>query len=141
MIKADFTPLEFHVLNMLLAGDDAVLAALREQLASVTAVSRNLTGHGFYLHFVIPPTTLKLHEILPVKQNFCFGDVVASGESFNSGAGFLLWIQDGVLCTLEGYTYDEPWPISVNSFEVKYISGEERDYGRLQLQWLKSAKE
>jgi hypothetical protein len=36
--------------------------------------------------------------------------VIARMEGLEHGAGFMLFIDDGVLVMLEGYTYDEPWP-------------------------------
>jgi hypothetical protein len=53
--------------------------------------------------------------------------VIAKFSGLSSGAGFLLYVQDGVLHMLEGYTYDEPWPQEPLSFELSYASGGQRD--------------
>ena len=36
------------------------------------------------------------------------------------GAGFLVYIEDGKLHALEGYTYEEPWPASPEPFALRY---------------------
>jgi|CXWL01.1.fsa_nt_gi hypothetical protein len=128
------TELEAEVLNWLLAGEDPVLLGLRNQLAIASVISREMTGHGFYLHFSIPPSTSKLHEKLPCKPSFCFGDVNASVEGLNHGAGFLLWVTNGVLDFLEGYTYDGDWPLEIQQFWLDYIGGK-RNEAVLRRQW------
>jgi hypothetical protein len=135
MTNSKLTPLESEVLKWLLAGESPILAALREQLASASILSRNLTGHGFYLNFTVPMSVTRLHEKFPVKPDFCFGDVKASIDSLEHGAGFLVWVKDGALDFLEGYTYDEIWPAEVESFELQYITGSNRDWAELRSQW------
>jgi len=135
MTNSKLTPLEAEVLKWLLAGEDSILAALREQFASASILSRNLTGHGFYLNFIVSTSVTRLHEKFHVKPDFCFGDVKASIDSLEHGAGFLLWVKSGVLDFLEGYTYDESWPVEIESFELQYITGNDRDLGELRHQW------
>lgn len=135
MIHSQLTHLESKVLEWLLAGEDPVLSVLREQLASASVLSRDFTGHGFYLNFAVPESVTKVHKTFGVKSDFCFGDVKASIDSLECGAGFLLWIKDGVLNFLEGYTYDESWPTEVGDFELQYITGNSRDLAELRHQW------
>jgi len=132
--NSELTSLESEVLRLLLAGDDPVLTALREQLAMSSVRSRELTGVGFWLFFSTPASVRKLHEQFPVKADFAFGDVAASIESIERGAGFVLFVTEGVLDNLEGYTYDEPWPENVENFRVEYIGGR-RDLKKLRSQW------
>lgn len=115
--------LEISVLKKLLDGDLPLLTQLRRQLELCTIEKRELTGCGFYTTLVIPqdiPLTPGLDII--------FGDVVADIPELTSGAGFLLYIKNGVLDMLEGYSYDEPWPESINSFKLEYTDGEKRDW-------------
>ena len=60
------------------------------------------------------------------------GDVYAEIPGLEHGAGFVLYIKDGYLDMLEGYSYDEPWPSSVEGFALHYSSGE-RDVRSLRL--------
>jgi hypothetical protein len=45
-------------------------------------------------------------------------DVAAEIDGAQHGAGFVLFIEDGMLDVLEGFTYDEPWPGRVERFTV-----------------------
>ena len=128
--------LESEALEWLLSGNDEVLHALRQQLASAIATSRDLTGYGFYLNFVLPENTEKLHERFRVKPDFCFGDVEATIDSLKYGVGFLLWVTDGLLSSLKCYTYDEKWPTVINSFQLHYFSGQVRDLENLKRNWM-----
>ena len=56
-----------------------------------------------------------------------FGDVIAEIPGLSGGAGFLLYIENGILDVLEGYSYDEPWPTSTEGFTLRFLKGEERD--------------
>lgn len=127
--------LEDAVLSKLLAGDDEVLEALRLQLAHATIKSRQMTGAGFYLNFSIPAAVEPIIATVPtIKSNFCFGDVAAHIDGLENGAGFLLWITDGRLDFLEGYTYDEPWLTPIENFHLQYFS-EPRDMDSLRKSW------
>jgi hypothetical protein len=59
-----------------------------------------------------------------------FGDVIAEVNGLRNGAGFLLYVTDGVLDVLEGYSYGEQWPSTINNFKLGYTKGKERDFGR-----------
>lgn len=133
--KSRFEPLESDVLTWFLAGEHAVLRALRQQLASAHVLSRALTDRGFVLKLSVSASVAKLHEQFNVKTDFCLGDVTASTKSLEQGAGFLLCIRGGVLDVLEGYTYGESWPVQVTDFVLEYATGTDRDLGKLSRQW------
>jgi hypothetical protein len=38
------------------------------------------------------------------------------------GAGFVLFLQDGMLDMLEGFTYDGAWPDRVEAFDVRRLT-------------------
>ena len=69
MADIQFTKLETAVLDLLLAGDEPVLIALRKQL-SEALISREMTSVGFFLHFELPATIPKLHEQFTIKRKF-----------------------------------------------------------------------
>jgi hypothetical protein len=131
------TPLENEVLEWLLAGEDPVLDALRQQFAVSTIKSRESTGVGWYINFDVPDSQKRLYEILVVKQDFCFGDVDV-GLEVNDGlqeVGFLLWVKDGYLDYLEAYTYGfETWPEEIKAFHLRYL-GDQRDLSSLRRNW------
>ncbi len=125
-MKAELSPIEEAVLKKLLDGDLLLLVQLRRQIEICRVVKRELTGFGFYTTLIVPDSIPRASGV-----NIKFGDVVGEIPGLTSGAGFLIYLKDGVLDMLEGYSYDEPWPSSIKSFRLKYMSGVERDWKAL----------
>jgi hypothetical protein len=104
-------PLERQVLDCLLTTPDRELSVrdleiLRGQMRDAIILSREMTGHGFYTIFMVSENALRL----PNHQSLWTGDVCANVPSLNYGAGFHLYIKDGAVDQLEGFSYDGPWP-------------------------------
>jgi hypothetical protein len=123
------TTLESNVLEMLLAGPEPELAALRAQAGSAQAVHRRLSGVGFHTIFAYPSEPVPL----PRRPTFDFGDVNAQSPQLAYGAGFVLFVRGGVLESLEGYTYDDPWPADEASITLSYEGGSHNRDAILQL--------
>ena len=121
----DLTNFEYAVLTKLLDGKHRFLALLRDQLASCRVSRREFTGAGFYTHLHVD-NSLALGDI-----QLRFGDVVAEINEMPHGAGFVLYIKNGRLSLLEGYGYDDPWPIKITTYTLRYITGEERNWDEL----------
>ena len=119
--------IEEAVLTKLLTGNLPLLIQLQQQLEGCSVATRDLTGFGFY-------STLDVPENIPRTPglNGKFGDVIGEIPGLPSGAGFLLYVKDGVLDMLEGYSYDEPWPQSIEDFNLKYTTGDGRDWAALE---------
>ena len=117
MHLADLEPLEAAVLRLLLAGDHPVLAALRTQLPGLVVKTREHTGVGFFADFSVADTALRAS--IP-SGKLRFGDVEATISGLRHGAGFVLFVDDGLLVMLEGYSYDEPWPEEIKEFSIRY---------------------
>ena len=107
------TPLERDVIATILRPVHPVMDALRAQLAVCRTKSREFTGVGFYTQIVVPQA-LTAAGI----DRLTLGDVHADIDGVEHGAGFVLWIDGGMLDTLEGFTYDEPWPDRIDSFKA-----------------------
>lgn len=105
--------LERSVLAKLLGGKGPVMAALRRQAEVAQVKSREFTGHGVYTSFTVPPA-LRLTQA----GDFFIGGVGAEIEGMLHGAGFHLFVTDGLIAQLEGYAYDEPWPASYVRFRL-----------------------
>jgi hypothetical protein len=136
MSKVSMNALEQAVMDKLLWGDDVLLSELRDQFAKATVKEREITGAGFYLTFLLPENSSKLTDQIPnVKPNFCFGDVNAEIENLENGVGFLIWVKDGKLSMLEGYSYHGIWPETIGKFHLSYFL-EPRDISELWKQWL-----
>jgi hypothetical protein len=108
------TSLEKAVLDMLLDVQGEPFATLRQQMEHVTVIDREFTGVGFF-------TTFSIRDGAPVACNLpdsTFGDVGAEIPGLMHGAGFVLFIRDGGVSMLEGYTYDQPWPATTDGFKL-----------------------
>jgi hypothetical protein len=112
----NLTDLENRVLEMLLRGEDEVLATLRQQMKEVQVSSRKMTGVGFYTEFVVAPEAPRILG----RRAFKLGDVNGTADNVSHGLGFLLYVTEGALSMLEGYTYDEPWPDDVRGLVLTY---------------------
>ena len=106
--------LEAAVMELQLSGDAPAMESLRKQWRASTIVNREFTGVGFYTTLEVPPAVPAV-EGFPVR---CFGDVEAEIEGLFCGTGFIIWIKDGRLECLEGYSYQENWPDTVGRFRL-----------------------
>jgi hypothetical protein len=110
------TPLEQQVLAMLLAGEDDVLAVLRRQAEVATVSSREMTGVGFHTDISVPRDA----ERLMGRSRFTLTGVDGAAANVRHGLGFVLFVADGALATLEGFTYDEPWPDEIQNLTLSH---------------------
>lgn len=116
---------------MLLSGRDPVLQVLRKQLEVCKVACREFTGAGFYTTFVVPDHVPRVEG----NDSFNFGDVTAQLDGAAFGAGFVLFVKDGLIDFLEGYTYDGPWPEESNHFTLAYATGAQRQLEVLRKRW------
>ena len=66
-----------------------------------------------------------------LRQTFTLGDVHGAADNVKHGLGFVLFVVDGVLSMLEGYTYDEPWPDEPRGLILTYSTDQARDWDAL----------
>ena len=59
-----------------------------------------------------------------------FGDVIAELKGFEYGVGFVLFVDNGWMQMLEGYTFEEPWPENAELLGLSYSSSS-RDFSAL----------
>jgi hypothetical protein len=118
----ELNPLELAVVEKFLAGEHPVLESLRQQLPAARVKSETETGVGFHSTFVLPAEAVPA----PVTGRIEFGDVDATIPGLKHGAGFLLFIRNGLLHKLEGFSYDEPWPKHVDGFSLGYSDSDRK---------------
>jgi hypothetical protein len=114
------TELEQAVVDALLTGDDARLGALREQFSSATVTGREFTEAGFFTRFSVPATAARMAQ--PIKNPI--DDVCAELAGEESAAGFLLWLEDGALQALEGFSYGGIWSKQAPLRRIFYVATE-----------------
>jgi hypothetical protein len=120
MISQAFNPLERDVMTLLLAGYDPRSCALRTQLDAAEPLGREIMDRGFSCRIQVD---YKIAAPIPERQ-FLVGNVVADIENLKYGAGFILWIEDGYVSLLEGYTFGEQWPATFfYEYKLRYAEG------------------
>lgn len=119
--------LERAVLTKMLDGDHPVLNALRQQLESCSVRQREMTGVGFCTELAVPA---EVDAARTKRAHIRFGDVIGELTGVEEGVGFVLFIDDGRLQMLEGYTFGEPWPNHAKLRGLSY-SSEPRDLAPL----------
>ena len=120
----ELTPLERAVIETLLAREEPGYDNLRAQIGSCRVTGREMTGVGFYTALEVDATASPAPPAVgnPVGQGHEFpDDVYADLDGLRHGVGFLLWLDDGRLATLEGFTYDEPWPDGVRRLACAWL--------------------
>lgn len=122
------TPLEHAVLHALLDGDHPALLALRDQLPGLAVVHRIATPTTF-------STVLRPGRGAPpapiAARHAVLDDVQADVPGLSGGAGFALFVEEGLLARLEGTTFGgEPWPADLAGFTL-HPDDPERDLSDL----------
>lgn len=109
--------LESSVLEALLAGDHPVLVALRAQVPHLSVKNREVSRAGCFTEFALSDGA----PAAPTRsERLVFGDVQAMIYGLTLGAGFVLYVNNGFIDLLEGYTFDEPWPENLERFTLVY---------------------
>ena len=113
------SPFEHEVIATFLRADHPVFEALRKQLDACRVEDRHFTGVGFFARLAVPP------DVAPARvtrARLALSDVGASLGGLEHGAGFILWVENGLLETLEAFSYDEPWPRAIDNYRIHPIS-------------------
>jgi len=99
-----FTPLESAVLRAICEKEsvDRDRTALEAQLSAAVLVSRKNTGAGFYTSFAVDRGSSA-----PVGGERLRNGPAMRIDGLRHGMGFILWLKDGYLELLEGYSYEE----------------------------------
>jgi hypothetical protein len=114
----EIAPIESQVLQMLVAGDHPTLETLRQQFARSNVVERDFTGVGFFTSFEVQDCSPRL---VPPRR-LVIGDVCADVDGLEYGCGFILFVDDGLLKTLECHLWgDEAFPDNPRYNRIYYV--------------------
>jgi hypothetical protein len=113
---------------------------LRRQFDACRVASREFTGHGFFSTLVV---AAGVDAATVTRKQLDLGDASATIDGLEHGAGFVLFVREGVLDMLEGFAYDEPWPDVVGRFEISaggvtHLGGSETDIEQVEAAWDRS---
>ena len=112
MDMLEMNKLEQAVLDRMLDGDHPLLEILRTQSQTLCVSSREYTDVGFFC-------ALEVDLNVPiVSTDFEISDV--NGELGDVSVGFVLFVRDGRLRMLEGFTFDEKWPTHFDDYRLRY---------------------
>ena len=128
--KYDTYRIRKKLLEKLLQGENLILQELRSQYKNST-VSIEFTGVGFFTDF-------NVHNCKPIANGkyFQIGDINAFIDGDDSKIGFILFIKNGFLSLLEGYTISlNEWPEEYNNIVLKYNDNDIRDLEELRKIW------
>jgi hypothetical protein len=110
---------ESRVTQMLLAGDHPTLETLRRQFDQARVSERDMTGVGFF-------TSFEVHSdnVLRVEPSgrWVIGDVCADVDEVKYGCGFKLFVDNGVIGTLECHLWgDDRMPLNPQFTRLYYV--------------------
>ena len=114
---------EVQVMRALLAGDDPLLEALRQQYAAATVSGREKTGTGIITRFDVPP------GVPPVERKLLhLDDLQLQLAGTATPADASVHVHNGRLRSLECFVYDGAFPESP-VIEAAWYYGTERFAG------------
>lgn len=97
----EFTDLEKAVMHAIFAEMPENQDALERQLDQATVVQRENSGVGFFTTIAVPDDVAPVRIPSPLSTDIC-----ANVAGVERGMGFLVFIEDGRLETIEGFSYE-----------------------------------
>ena len=79
---------------------------LLAQFESVTVQKRERFASGFYTDYAVGATDQTLGEGVDLQ----LGENQWNINDLECGSDYILWIENGLIHSLEGFSYQEPWP-------------------------------
>jgi hypothetical protein len=92
---------------------DKIANSISNQYYNLTVENRQHTGTGIYVHLA-SKIDFESNNI-----NMHLGGIYAEIDGLINGAGFVLYIKNGLISLLECFSYDEFWP--TNELSTKHI--------------------
>jgi hypothetical protein len=118
---ATVNEVERQVIEFSLRGEHPVLEVLRQQLAVAVVSTREFSGAGFSTQFAVPAGTRQLAS----QRRLVIGDVYADVAGLKYGAGFLVFVERGILDMVECFTFENAWPAEASIRRLYYVRPKE----------------
>ena len=129
----EYTWIERCAMSHLLNGAHQVLEVLRRQFSTSKCVRRELTRVGFFTYIDVVERDCEVHTLFPIRRHFVLRE--SAHLDRRTLVGFLLFVDDGVIDCLEGYTFShEDWPGEVGSLDFEN-EGDDAQRLRLYEDW------
>jgi hypothetical protein len=107
-----------ELLDVLLYGDDPVLARLSAQLALARVREEQVSEYGVWIDLWIDDSA----EPLEFSHRFAIDDVFGRVEGVDGEVGFQLHIVRGRVKTVEAWVSEPGWPDSPHLLETWYVA-------------------
>ena len=79
---------------------------LQSQFEKIVVEKREFSTYGFSTYYVVTAE----EETLGDGENLTLGKHQWIINGLNYGSDYVLWIKNGFVSCLEGFSYNEPWP-------------------------------
>ena len=109
-----FLKFENEVMLKIIEANPVYGEKLLNQYITAGIVNRNFTGHGFFTNYCIPDKKFSLGDNI----NLTLEQIGANINNMKHGAGFVLFIKNGLISCLEGYGYGEPFPYEILKYDL-----------------------
>lgn len=121
-MQHDLTMFEKKIIANIIkyANKNDLVEFLYRQYENLKVIKRTYTGVGFYTEFNLKEKSFNEDEDLSIK----IGNIGANLKGLKNGAGFILYIENGEITMLEGYSYDEMWPESEEIEDLYLINND-----------------
>lgn len=113
-MSSGFTRLELAALHAIFAETPDFTDSLATQLASATVTDRENTGHGFF-------TSIEVGVDAPRVAAGNLGKTThAKVAGLDPGMGFVLFLKEGLIKTLEGYAFSPDDTTSLDLADLEF---------------------
>jgi hypothetical protein len=108
------TEIEEAIIRRMLS--DSALKPVRSTVdfSSVMVLDREFTGAGFLTEF----SRKQELKLFPDGFSLRWGKVGARLNASKVETGYLVYIDDGFITSVEGYTYGDAWPTTIDQIEL-----------------------
>jgi hypothetical protein len=112
---SSFTDLESAVLHAIFSETPGIRDALERQFEAAEVLDRENTGVGFFTRIGVRADVPRVASPSPLGR-----EVGAKVEGLDHGMGFILFMEDGRIRTLEGFTYTD----STTGLDLEHLNFE-----------------
>ena len=112
MKNIDFLIFEKDIINAILRANDNT-QILMKQYAVACVKQRIYTGVGFYTDYEVMDDSLRVSN-----ESLRLGGIEVEIAEIPNGCDFILYVENGMISCLEGYTYADPWPEHIKKYKI-----------------------
>lgn len=112
-----------NVMELLLGGEGEVFESLRSQYYGANILSQTCNSAGFFVEFEVG--NLKL-DTSKYRDNFQISNVYGRVNGIDGAVGFIVFVKNGAIDFLEGYTVLDKWPENDDEIELYYVYNSEK---------------